>query len=319
MGCWNETCFLTRLPIFVGQPVKLLFVALNSKGYRNSVHPDGWWKPIALPFSGRYDDYGRIEDVMDDADAVGMLAAVKFRIKSNENCEPFDPARLSGPDWEGALRDLAEAANQCGLEAEILDGMRKPYWAPVAGQMAHAWAWRHIADSNVASDPEYLGSTAMRLSVAGPLREALVQLDPVWGKDFADAHPRIKKAHAIEIASLMAGMEDLRIAFGPTCGSGSQDGMQAPWQAEFYKLMFVAAASLPRRYDEYEQAPFSAAVAWDGNFLEAEKNNSEDCTHDVPAECDPDDLYKAILQSGIDNILAAMDEAVQDGEDGGNE
>lgn len=317
MGCWNGTCFLTRLPIFVGQPVKLFFIAQNTDGYRNTVHPDGWWKPIALPFSGRYDDYGRIEDTEHDKHAVWMLAAAKFRVKSGDDMKPFDAARLSGPDWEAALQDLVEAANQCGLEAEILDGMRKPYWAPVAVQMAHTWAWRHVADSNIVSDREYLGSTAMRLSVAGPLREALVQMDPVWGKDFEDARPKILKAHAVEIASLMAGMEAMRMAFGPACGSGSQDGMCEPWQTEFYKLMFVAAAALPRRYDEYPQAPFSAAVAWDGNFLETDMNNEPDQAVDVPAGCDPDDLYKTILQAGVDNILSAMEEAGQADGDGG--
>lgn len=320
MGCWNETCFLTRLPIFVGQPVKLLFIALNANGYRNAVHPDGWWKPVALPFSGRYDDYGRIEDVQKDDAALEMLAAVKFRVNSDNGPEPFDASRLSGPGWEAALQDLAEAAGRCGLEAEILDGMRRPYWTPIAIQMAHTWAWRHVADSNIVSDQEYLGSTAMRLSVAGPLRAALVQMDPVWGKDFKDARPKITKAHAVEIASLMAGMEGLRIAFGPACGAGSQDGMCEPWQAEFYKLMFIAATALPRRYDEYPQAPFSAAVAWDGNFLETDMNNNPDQAVDVPAGCDPEDLYKTVLQAGVDNILAAMSESGQDeggGEDDG--
>ena len=61
MGCWNETCVLTRTPITAGAPVVVLQVItglhyMASESYKTSLL-------LGLPMQGRYDDYGGVEDL----------------------------------------------------------------------------------------------------------------------------------------------------------------------------------------------------------------------------------------------------------------
>lgn len=63
MGCWNETCVLTRLPIHAGAPV----VALNTVyGPRYKSTESAALKTdllFGVPFEGTYDDYGGVENL----------------------------------------------------------------------------------------------------------------------------------------------------------------------------------------------------------------------------------------------------------------
>lgn len=322
MGCWNETCFLTRLPILEGDPVKLLFIA-EAGGGRNTVHPDGFWKPIALPFRGHYDGYGRIEDVRHDDTALGMLRAAELgaRDRDAEDPEekdpvPMDLSGLSGDGWEKALQEIIEKACRCELEGRVRRFARTgKAWAQVMPVMAHEWAWDHITNAVPVANQGWIGSITFRLSVDGPLRDALLRLDPVWGKDGAlfNNVPEIRKGDALEIAGLLSGMEHMRIGLCPACGSGSQDIIAEKYQVEFYKQMFLRAAAMAHRYDEDGQAPFEAAIAWDGNFMTSDRNCCEDGAPDIPTGLDPDGLYMALLDAGVTNVLDAMAEAVTGG------
>ncbi len=63
MGCWNETCVLTRAPIHYGASV----VALNTvHGPQYREPAGGGFKTtllFGLPFKGKYDDYGGIDNL----------------------------------------------------------------------------------------------------------------------------------------------------------------------------------------------------------------------------------------------------------------
>ena len=72
MGCWNGTCGLTRLPIKAGEPVYGMIItrsqyAMDASDLRGH-HTSGLcyitdnYYPIAPLFSGRYNDYGCIDD-----------------------------------------------------------------------------------------------------------------------------------------------------------------------------------------------------------------------------------------------------------------
>ena len=72
MGCFNRTGFYSHLPITYGDDIVVFMCADTSKLYNGkdscpiSVIGTGY-VPIALPFFGKYDDYGGIEKVVDDA------------------------------------------------------------------------------------------------------------------------------------------------------------------------------------------------------------------------------------------------------------
>lgn len=65
MGCWNETCMLTQLPIHCGEPVYgFLGLMIRSE-----------FIPIPIPIQGNYDDYGGIQDIKE---TVGVQHIVKY-------------------------------------------------------------------------------------------------------------------------------------------------------------------------------------------------------------------------------------------------
>lgn len=70
MGCWNGTCIISNLPITHGDRIKLLFLygtnLVPDTGWNSpigSCHPDGVWSVMPSVISGKYNDYGSIEEV----------------------------------------------------------------------------------------------------------------------------------------------------------------------------------------------------------------------------------------------------------------
>ncbi len=75
MGCWNETCVLTRTPIHAGDPVVAFTVVHGPKHYRTSGGTSGVALLFGLPQDGRYDDYGGVESLENEALATLMSQA----------------------------------------------------------------------------------------------------------------------------------------------------------------------------------------------------------------------------------------------------
>ena len=63
MGCWNETCMLSHLPIFCGDNIKtIILVKKHDKPCSEKVYFDDGYTPIVFPFNAEYNDYGGIEN-----------------------------------------------------------------------------------------------------------------------------------------------------------------------------------------------------------------------------------------------------------------
>ena len=74
MGCYNRTAFFSHLPITAGEDIVMFLCADVSRAFssgRSDSCPisivGGGITPLAAPFFGKYDDYGGIEDVVEDA------------------------------------------------------------------------------------------------------------------------------------------------------------------------------------------------------------------------------------------------------------
>ncbi len=65
MGCFNSTCNLSGLQIYHGDKIKLIVTLPPHGGGHDSslVYPSDLRIPCLLPVSGKYDDYGCIEDI----------------------------------------------------------------------------------------------------------------------------------------------------------------------------------------------------------------------------------------------------------------
>jgi hypothetical protein len=64
MGCFNQTAFLSNLPITSGQDTVLIFLLPKATGH--AVYSTDNFTPLLLPVYGEYDEYGKIENVVRD-------------------------------------------------------------------------------------------------------------------------------------------------------------------------------------------------------------------------------------------------------------
>lgn len=65
MGCWNETCAISNLPILENE--ESVMILLQNNKYKNMndtccIYPDNIWLPFGFPIFGRYDDYGGLNN-----------------------------------------------------------------------------------------------------------------------------------------------------------------------------------------------------------------------------------------------------------------
>ena len=79
MGSFEGTCGVTQLPIYSGDPMKLL---LLSKVPTDDVaggfcYPNGMWSLRALPVAGEYNDYGSIENYKENWNTDFIVSELK--------------------------------------------------------------------------------------------------------------------------------------------------------------------------------------------------------------------------------------------------
>lgn len=82
MGCWNETCSISNLPILCGDKVKLVFLrqGMNKNGtlgVSGYTYPTDVLEPIFFPISGEYNDYGTIDEIKEDWNSKLILSYFK--------------------------------------------------------------------------------------------------------------------------------------------------------------------------------------------------------------------------------------------------
>jgi hypothetical protein len=77
MGCWNETCGLTNLPILENESAVLVLLAIQSN-ITSACYTSDFAEPVALPIFGKYNSYGEVEQVTNEADVNAFLQAMHF-------------------------------------------------------------------------------------------------------------------------------------------------------------------------------------------------------------------------------------------------
>lgn len=76
MGCWNETCYVSKLPIYSGEEVVLILLRKNDVSHEELPHTSYVYEkyvPFGLPIYGKYDDYGNIEEITNADDVIEYL------------------------------------------------------------------------------------------------------------------------------------------------------------------------------------------------------------------------------------------------------
>lgn len=96
MGCWNHTCALSNLPVFHGDEVCvfLLEQVPHDQGH-NLVRSTSMWRPGFIHFTGKYNDYGAVEQC-EGLLLPTLIESIKERLVEVEQGE--------NDDWQPALK-----------------------------------------------------------------------------------------------------------------------------------------------------------------------------------------------------------------------
>lgn len=168
MGCFNRTGFLSHLPIGYEDEIVVFLLADNTKvEYQTSIpcYPNsGGYTPLCLPFFGTYDDYGGIENVVDDFNSrylkkkVGMSVEDVCNLLQSRNSVGLtyrniltDLEKLNDPSYEeyGKDRDIKEYEKLKVIYEKIL-GIDEDYEKKVdKGSGKYRWEIDMMADSTI--------------------------------------------------------------------------------------------------------------------------------------------------------------------------
>lgn len=80
MGCWNQTCAVSNLPIMVGDEVVLLplISSGNTENVGTTYYDTDCFAPLSMPIYGEYNDYGGVESVRTNVVNEELLKHLKF-------------------------------------------------------------------------------------------------------------------------------------------------------------------------------------------------------------------------------------------------
>lgn len=245
MGCWNETCMLSRLPIFHGDDACLVLIAARPR-FETGCRPDGAYVPVTTLFRGQYDDYGRLQDPQAPPEAWKLLRECRFVVPRDGDYVPFHMD--AGTDGE-LLGELTDTARDGDLF--IASQTNPPRQAiPV---LMHAClvddALKFVQDG-----PEWdetVRSTTLRVRLLDPIRSAL--RDTASFRN-ASILPALK-----ELLRLQHWMDLARLAWSPTSGSGSQQGTEGPVMDLHVRTCRMALRQ-SARYSEYEPSADASAL-----------------------------------------------------------
>lgn len=79
MGCWNATCYISKLPIWCDEPVVMILVRETYESKQRSPHTCNTtdkYVPFGYPVYGKYDDYGGVDDIENEEEILEYLNTV---------------------------------------------------------------------------------------------------------------------------------------------------------------------------------------------------------------------------------------------------
>jgi hypothetical protein len=163
MGCWNGTCGISRLPIRAGDPVYGMIITKSQytmdcstpRGHNTSgmcYITDGYY-PIAPMFSGRYDDYGCIEQFPKKEEVLRTTIHnhLKGMVLSSEEIQKLSGNEDEMAEYDGSPKDISEKGF---LEFINVMERERVFWdcrgvaVPMGLWMAHRWAVDAFVDKD---------------------------------------------------------------------------------------------------------------------------------------------------------------------------
>ena len=237
MGCWNETCMLTHLPILEGEDTICVLIA-QQPGDKDTIHSDAIYAPISLPLFGKYDDYGRLENFTDFHEFLSSLWYTEL-VKVDEGSgadSAFTPMKPLNDCRDNELTDFLDLVRQGRVyirDEEAASGYSRVYLAFIKKpffENAVKVRKRYFMD-------DFVNNISFRIRLSPSLKIA-IQENLVGSSELR------------ELAAFNNFMDISRISWHPTCGSGSQNCLDDDYQYKFYQDMAAEATRLYHLYDE---------------------------------------------------------------------
>lgn len=254
MGCWNETCMVSRLPILYG--LRCCGVLAVHTGENNNMsYTTNAYKPISPIFEGEYDDYGSLSDVSilslrGDIDQDKM----KKQVLETLLVDPTSPLLLSKKQFSDEdLRRLDDIHKDVTLEQLLPFAERQRLYMvynhkiqPVVLLLFHKKFYDMAVESGDSWGVKSL-LEAYHLAPDGHDSEEWEHVVSALDFDGVPSRPLRKLAKAglplENLAIFQRFLSGLRIGWAPTVGKGSQRGVY-PDDMDFYQAVCFLAEDL---------------------------------------------------------------------------
>ena len=224
MGCWNETCGLTNLPIFYGEKTCAVIIE-ELRPYNKSCLSAENWCPIGPAIWGNYSGYGYIEDIPDEEEVKNFYRQVmekngaKFVDRSMNACT-FDHLDIF-------FRYVQEGEIYCIHDGTI--------------HHLQVVLFSKDAVERAKKNPDLMFYKTMKpedIFCTYGMRSKLLWTFYNAGADLTD------------VVTIDLALRKLRRNWCPTSGCGSQNSIETEWLADWYKAVAEKARAL---YEETQR------------------------------------------------------------------
>ena len=224
MGCWNETCGLTNLPIFYGEKTCAVIIE-ELRPYNKSCLSAENWCPIGPAIWGNYSGYGYIEDIPDEEEVKNFYRQVmekngaKFVDKSMNACT-FDHLDIF-------FRYVQEGEIYCIHDGTI--------------HHLQVVLFSKDAVERAKKNPDLMFYKTMKpedIFCTYGMNSKLLRTFYNAGADLTD------------VVTIDLALRKLRRNWCPTSGCGSQNSIETEWLADWYEAVAEKARAL---YEETQR------------------------------------------------------------------
>ena len=224
MGCWNETCGLTNLPIFYGEKTCAVIIE-ELRPYNKSCLSAENWCPIGPAIWGNYSGYGYIEDIHDEEEVKNFYRHVMEK----------NGAKFVDKSMNACMFDHLDIFFRYVQEGEI--------YCIHDGTIHHLQVVLFSKDAveRAKKNPDLMFYKTMKpedIFCTYGMRSKLLRTFYNAGADLTD------------VVTIDLALRKLRRNWCPTSGCGSQNSIETEWLADWYKAVAEKARAL---YEETQR------------------------------------------------------------------
>lgn len=218
MGCWNETCGLTNLPIFYGEKTCAVIIE-ELRPYNKSCLSAENWCPIGPAIWGNYSGYGYIEDIHDEEEVKNFYRHVMEK----------NGAKFVDKSMNACMFDHLDIFFRYVQEGEI--------YCIHDGTIHHLQVVLFSKDAveRAKKNPDLMFYKTMKpedIFCTYGMRSKLLRTFYNAGADLTD------------VVTIDLALRKLRRNWCPTSGCGSQNSIETEWLADWYKAVAEKARAL---------------------------------------------------------------------------